>query len=421
MISMDGTEQTLKIFLCHASEDKQAVRNLYKRLRSESWLDVWLDEVSLLPGQNWELEIEKALDEADAVLVCISTHSVGKEGYIQKELHYVLRREQEKPQGTIFLIPVRLDPCDVPRPLRHLYWGDPFGEGGYERLVHALQKRAAQLKVPVPDGKSPSKTDTRAERLDLQPKKQLTLGGTTYLVQRLTSSQSLGNMIIKSAHASSQAMQEDVSLLQISFLGRQEDVGGQLERANRRAQILNEATGQSTQLPVIKNFFQQKEQQNLWVIGRWVRGHPLSKYYPADGPLPGVADLGQILGWAADLCDALAPLHKLREVYGGFTEQSILIQKGRGAILADPVFAGQPLLWKSAPARFDARVDLLALGDLLHRLLTHQADSREPARRFNDQVPAQLEALVMKMQTGPVGQVPDVKRDLLRIRKEIRP
>lgn len=39
----------LRVFLCHASQDKPAVRNLYSQLKSEAWIDPWLDEVKLLP------------------------------------------------------------------------------------------------------------------------------------------------------------------------------------------------------------------------------------------------------------------------------------------------------------------------------------------------------------------------------------
>ena len=66
----------LNVFLCHAKEDKPTVRELYRQLSAEGWLDVWLDAEKLLPGQEWDIEIEKAVEHADVVLVCLSTHSV---------------------------------------------------------------------------------------------------------------------------------------------------------------------------------------------------------------------------------------------------------------------------------------------------------------------------------------------------------
>ena len=61
----------LKIFICHASEDKPAVRELCRRLR-EAGFAPWLDERELLPGQDWDDRIHAALRACDAVLVCLS-------------------------------------------------------------------------------------------------------------------------------------------------------------------------------------------------------------------------------------------------------------------------------------------------------------------------------------------------------------
>jgi len=79
------TEQNnrpLRVFFCHSSSDKPAVRDLYQRLKAESWIDPWLDEIKLYPGQDWNFEIEKAVDASDAILVCLSKNSITKEGYV---------------------------------------------------------------------------------------------------------------------------------------------------------------------------------------------------------------------------------------------------------------------------------------------------------------------------------------------------
>ena len=54
----------LRIFLCHSSEDKPAVRNLYQRLSNDGFKP-WLDEEDILGGQEWEDEIPKAVKTSD--------------------------------------------------------------------------------------------------------------------------------------------------------------------------------------------------------------------------------------------------------------------------------------------------------------------------------------------------------------------
>lgn len=149
------TERKLSVFLCHSSQDKPIVRDLYQRLAGESWIDPWLDEEKLLPGQDWDMEIEKAVESADVVIVCISSHSVSKEGYVQRELKFVLDIALEKPEGTIFVIPLRLDDCVVPRRLRSWQYVDYFPvdqrKRASQRLIQALQARHGQLAAIEPE------------------------------------------------------------------------------------------------------------------------------------------------------------------------------------------------------------------------------------------------------------------------------
>lgn len=61
----------LRVFLCHASEEKQRVGELYRRLEADG-CDPWLDKQSLIPGQRWKQEVQKAVRSSDTVLVCLS-------------------------------------------------------------------------------------------------------------------------------------------------------------------------------------------------------------------------------------------------------------------------------------------------------------------------------------------------------------
>lgn len=141
--------ERLKVFLCHASSDKAAVRQLYQQLASVSFVAPWLDEKDLLPGQDWNLEITKAVGAADCGVVCLSNRAINKEGYVQKEIGFALDAAQEKPEGTIFLIPVRLEPCEPPNRLARWHYVDLYEGGGYDRLLLSLQYRATSLGLLV--------------------------------------------------------------------------------------------------------------------------------------------------------------------------------------------------------------------------------------------------------------------------------
>ena len=105
-------------------------------------MDAWLDAESLVPGQKWQVEIPKAIRESDVVIVCLSERSVNKEGYIQKEIKFALDIADEKPEGTIFIIPARLEECKSSDRLSLYQWVDLFEDNGYQRLMRALRIRA---------------------------------------------------------------------------------------------------------------------------------------------------------------------------------------------------------------------------------------------------------------------------------------
>ena len=96
---------TLHVFLCHASPDKEVVRGLYRSLARLDRVEPWLDEVKLIPGQDWDLEIRKAVRASQVIVVCLSPNAVNREGYVQKEIRQALDLSDEKPDGTVFLFP----------------------------------------------------------------------------------------------------------------------------------------------------------------------------------------------------------------------------------------------------------------------------------------------------------------------------
>jgi formylglycine-generating enzyme required for sulfatase activity len=137
-----------RIFLCHAGEDKERVKELYHQL-SEAGYHPWLDKYDLLPGQNWRAEIKRILsDPYNLVMVCLSCKSVTKRGVVQQEIARALDVLGQMPEDTIYLIPARLEPCDVPRRLTHLRWINLFEPGGFEKLGQALDFELAKRQQP---------------------------------------------------------------------------------------------------------------------------------------------------------------------------------------------------------------------------------------------------------------------------------
>lgn len=94
------------------------------------------------------MEIEKAVEAADAIIVCLTKNSINKEGYVQRELRIVLDFADYKPEGTLYIIPVRLEECEPPRRLRVWQYADYFEgqrERAFQRLLISLKRRAVSF------------------------------------------------------------------------------------------------------------------------------------------------------------------------------------------------------------------------------------------------------------------------------------
>lgn len=59
--SASKNEERLRVFLCHASEDKSLVRQLFAQLVRNPHLDLWLDEKRLVPGRTGNSKSQKQL------------------------------------------------------------------------------------------------------------------------------------------------------------------------------------------------------------------------------------------------------------------------------------------------------------------------------------------------------------------------
>lgn len=151
---MTTPSEKLIPFLCYAKENIKEVRQLAAQLRSEGWIDPWFDEEDILPGEKWEDRVVQAVQESHVVIVLLSRVALEKEGFFHKELRLALDTAEEKPEGTIFIIPIRLDICDVPMRLAQYqyvdYYGDDLKKGQvYQNLLASLKLRAEGLKIDI--------------------------------------------------------------------------------------------------------------------------------------------------------------------------------------------------------------------------------------------------------------------------------
>lgn len=136
-----------KIFISYAREDYEYAKRIYDYLL-QSGQEPWLDKENILPGQNWPNAIKSAIRESQFFIALLSSNSVEKRGYVQKELRIGLEILDQIPESQIFFIPARIGECEPNyERLRELQWVDMFPDWdtGLKRLMKVFTFIPGQL------------------------------------------------------------------------------------------------------------------------------------------------------------------------------------------------------------------------------------------------------------------------------------
>ncbi len=143
------------VFISYVREDLPYVSAMAKALE-KSGLQVWYDKspgTGINPGGEWKNEIQSAIDESYAFLLCISGNLVKRiqSGVYPEALLAVNRSKLFKP-GTKYIFPVRFDDSPIPKVeigqqkyLDEIQSTDLFGtreerNGNFCRLVKSIRE-----------------------------------------------------------------------------------------------------------------------------------------------------------------------------------------------------------------------------------------------------------------------------------------
>jgi len=141
-----------QVFIAYGKEDEAWASRLCHDL-DKAGFSPWMDVRKLLAGQNWPRAIETAIEGSDFFVACFSGKSVRKKGGFQSELRYALDCARRIPLDQIFIVPLRLDACDVPPTIQHhLQYIDlfPDWDAGMARLLTMLRREAeCRRTIPV--------------------------------------------------------------------------------------------------------------------------------------------------------------------------------------------------------------------------------------------------------------------------------
>lgn len=108
-----------KVFISHSWDDKDRfVRKFAEKLRARG-VDAWVDEWEMLAGDSLVKKVFcEGIQNAEAFLIILSQNSIQK-AWVKEELDLAVVKKIE--EGTR-IIPILIDDCSVPEPLKSTIW-----------------------------------------------------------------------------------------------------------------------------------------------------------------------------------------------------------------------------------------------------------------------------------------------------------
>jgi hypothetical protein len=104
---------TRSVFISYAREDSANARALYRHLAEferQHGGNVFFDQARIDAGYRWDTQIQQALDDAQLVLLLISSHFIRSEFCIEMESQQALRRHRLQPD-KVLVMPVLVSAC----------------------------------------------------------------------------------------------------------------------------------------------------------------------------------------------------------------------------------------------------------------------------------------------------------------------
>ena len=142
-----------KVFVSHASEDKTRFVIPFAIALRNKGIDAWVDQWEMLPGDSLVDKIfEEGLKEAAAVVIVVSSSSVGKP-WVHEELNASVVARILK--GTK-IIPIVLEGCDVPEALRATVWENVPDPSNFEACLNRVVNAVFGHSVKPPIGSPPA-------------------------------------------------------------------------------------------------------------------------------------------------------------------------------------------------------------------------------------------------------------------------
>jgi MinD-like ATPase involved in chromosome partitioning or flagellar assembly len=137
-----------RVFICHTPEDKDYAASLYKELENAGFIP-WFDKENIRGGDEWNRLINRMIKREIDYFIVLQSKALAKkrEGYVIREINIALERTKEFRPGIRFIIPVKIEKCNLLEYLEHLNTFDLTDKADIKKLINTIQRDFEKRKI----------------------------------------------------------------------------------------------------------------------------------------------------------------------------------------------------------------------------------------------------------------------------------
>lgn len=141
------------VFISYSRVDLDFVEALNEFLEKVG-VSTWFDKKSLIPGHKWETIIEDEIPISKVFLTCLSKAGLDKRGHFHVEQNLAVKAALRIPPEELFIIPVLLGDCEIPRSFRQYQTVNLVEPGAIEMLLVSFSAALNRTIVASPESVS---------------------------------------------------------------------------------------------------------------------------------------------------------------------------------------------------------------------------------------------------------------------------
>ena len=149
-----GKDEQITVFISYAREDSEAAERLYNDLKSAGLLP-WMDRPSPRTGETWGVAIRKAIRNSRYFIPLFSSKSEAFERRrsLQTDFKYAMNIFKTLPENKVYIIPARLDDCNIPESLKIQYVDlFPDWNKGLNKIFAIVKKDVSEFEFAIEEG-----------------------------------------------------------------------------------------------------------------------------------------------------------------------------------------------------------------------------------------------------------------------------